>query len=222
MRTLLPDVRTVVVIDVLRFTTAVDAAVAAGCTVFPYRWKDASAAAYADSVGAVLAEPGAERGPSLSPVSMSSQPAGISIVLPSPNGATCVAEAAQTGCVVVAACLRNAAAVADSLASAPRPIAVVAAGEQRPDGSLRPAIEDHLGAGAVLAGLSAGHSPEAEAAAALWRSVGADAARLLADCYSGRELAERGFGADVAYAAATDVSGLAPRLIDGAFRPPPS
>lgn len=35
----------VVTVDVLRFTTAVDVAVSRGATVFPYRWKDASAGA---------------------------------------------------------------------------------------------------------------------------------------------------------------------------------
>ncbi len=45
-----------VVVDVLRFTTAVEAAVSRGVTVYPYRWRDATAAAFADSVQAVLAD----------------------------------------------------------------------------------------------------------------------------------------------------------------------
>jgi 2-phosphosulfolactate phosphatase len=59
LRTLLPELATVVIVDVLRFTTAVESAVTAGCTVFPYRWQDPSAAAFAAAKGAVLtyAEP---------------------------------------------------------------------------------------------------------------------------------------------------------------------
>lgn len=218
LRALLPELATVVIVDVLRFTTAVESAVTAGCTVFPYRWRDSSAAAFAVEAGAVLADPTADHGPSLSPVAMSTQAEGASIVLPSPNGATCAAEAADSGCVVVAGCLRNAAAVAETLATAPRPIGVIAAGELRDDGSLRPAIEDHLGAGAILAGLAGDHSPEAETAAAMWRALGQDAHRLLTDCYSGRSLARRGFSRDVTWAGAVDVSTTVPQLIDRRFQ----
>ena len=42
-----PRVAVVVVVDVLRFTTAVDAAVALGAHVHPYRWRDDGAAAFA-------------------------------------------------------------------------------------------------------------------------------------------------------------------------------
>jgi 2-phosphosulfolactate phosphatase len=221
LRTLLPELATVVIVDVLRFTTAVESAVTAGCTVFPYRWQDPSAAAFAAAKGAVLADSSDRAGPSLSPVAMSAQPQGSSIVLPSPNGGSCAAEAAETGRLVVAGCLRNAAAVADALAAAPRPIGVIAAGETRDDGSLRPAIEDHLGAGAILALLAGERSPEAETAAAMWRAIGDDANRLLADCYSGRSLAQRGCGPDVTWAGAVNVSTALPQLIDGRFQASP-
>lgn len=60
----------VVIVDVLRFTTAVDAAVSRGASVFPYRWRDDSAVAFAEQVGATLAGSGDASGPSLSPVAM--------------------------------------------------------------------------------------------------------------------------------------------------------
>ena len=101
----------VVVVDVLRFTTAVDAAVSRGIAVHPYRWRDDGAARLAASVGAVLAD-GSPGAPSLSPGSLLDLPMGSAVVLPSPNGSTCAALAAERGATVVAACLRNSAAVA--------------------------------------------------------------------------------------------------------------
>ncbi len=46
-----------VVIDVLSFTTCVSVAADAGITVHPFRWKDESAAARAEQLGATLAVP---------------------------------------------------------------------------------------------------------------------------------------------------------------------
>jgi 2-phosphosulfolactate phosphatase len=71
-------------------------------------------------------------------------------VLPIPNGSAIAT--ALGGKPVVAACLRNAAAVAGRLTAegfgtAQRPIVVIAAGEQWPDGPLRPAVEDLLAPG---------------------------------------------------------------------------
>lgn len=88
------------------------------------------------------------------------------LVLPSPNGS---AIASATAGTVVAACLRNATAVARwlgfRLADSGTAVTVIAAGERWPDGSLRPALEDLLGAGALLSALCAGTgisaSPEA-------------------------------------------------------------
>src|SRR5262249_34586768 len=48
----------IIIIDVLSFSTSVDVAVAQGAMVFPYRWRDDTALAYATSVGATLADPG--------------------------------------------------------------------------------------------------------------------------------------------------------------------
>lgn len=82
--------------------------------------------------------------------------------------------AAWGGGVVVAACLRNARAVAAWLSERSGaddgPVTVIAAGERWPDGSLRPA-QDLLGAGAVVAALAQRRgvrvSPEAAAAGAV-------------------------------------------------------
>jgi 2-phosphosulfolactate phosphatase len=203
---------------VLRFTTAVETACSHGLTVYPYRWKDATAAEFAASKGAVLAD-GQDGRPSLSPLSLAELGPGSNVVLPSPNGATCALVAAEYGVTVVAACLRNATAVARNLAAREGPIAVIACGEVwRPEGSIRPSFEDLLGAGAVLAAAYGVKSPEAAAAAAVYEDMRVMLPSALEASASGRELKQMGRGDDIAWCAATSVSVTVPMLTDGAFR----
>jgi 2-phosphosulfolactate phosphatase len=96
-------------------------------------------------------------------------------------------------------------------------VAVIPAGERWPDGSLRPAVEDLWGAGAVLDALGpADLSPEAEAAVAGFRAAGLPDA--LAACSSGRELVAGGFAEDVDVASRVDASAVVPVLVGDAFR----
>jgi 2-phosphosulfolactate phosphatase len=209
--------RYVVIVDVLRFTTAVDAAVARGARVYPYRWKDASAASFAQDVGARLADGSDPAGPSLSPVAMTRVDHGDALVLPSPNGSTCATLASERGATVIAACLRNARSVAAWLNANTREVAVIACGERWPDGGLRPALEDHLGAGAVLAHLKGHLSREAEAAVRLWEGMEQAAADAIRECVSGQELQACDRGDDLEFAVALHVSATVPLLSDGAF-----
>jgi 2-phosphosulfolactate phosphatase len=213
-----------VVVDVLSFTTSVSVAADRGIEVHPYRWKDRGAEEYAAERGAVLAgrrgDPG---GVSLSPASILAARDVHRLVLPSPNGSTLAARLAEGGFPVVAAALRNRRAVARWTAARTGrrgPVAVLAAGERWPDGSLRPAVEDLWGAGAVVAALLdlgiEDVSPEAAAAAAAFRALDDVAAGLVA-CTSGRELVARGFPEDVRLAAEVDVSDRVPVLVEGAF-----
>ncbi|MHC5264340.1 2-phosphosulfolactate phosphatase [Streptomyces sp. UC4497] len=217
----------VVVVDVLSFTTSVTVAVEAGTRVFPYRWRDESAVRYADELGARLAV-GRRRATaaapwSLSPAALRRAPFASRLVLPSPNGSTIAAAAGDSP--VVAGSLRNAAAVGQWLVdrdygTKDRPVAVIAAGERWPDGSLRPALEDLLGAGAVIAALrhhrQAPLSPEAVAAAAAFAGAG-DVAAAVTSSASGRELIEGGYPEDVAVATELESSAVVPVLADGAF-----
>jgi 2-phosphosulfolactate phosphatase len=207
-----------VIVDVLRFSTAVEAATARGVAVYPARWRDEGAAALAAATGAVLADGRDPAGPSLSPASLRALAQGSAVVLPSPNGATCALLAAGVGAQVVAGCLRNAAAVAAWVDRAAGPVTVLACGERWPDGSLRPALEDLLGAGAILAALPGERSPEAQAAVAAFRDAEPRLAQVLARCASGRELTVTGRGADVDHAGQLNVSTTVPVLGHGAFR----
>ncbi|WP_116950241.1 2-phosphosulfolactate phosphatase [Jiangella endophytica] len=226
---LAPHVACLVVVDVLSFTTAVSVAADAGTTVFPYAWRDESAAAYADAVGARLAVGRKEASPrspwSLSPAALRAAPVTPRLVLPSPNGSAIAAAAGDDPAVtVVAGCLRNAAAVgrwltAAGYGTADRPVGVIPAGERWPDGTLRPALEDLLGAGAIVAALGAAHlSPEAIAARAA-ADAAPDLAATLRDCASGRELIAYGYPGDVAIAAERDAADVVPVLTGGGFSP---
>jgi len=207
-----------VVVDVLRFTTAVEAAVTRGVAVYPYRWRDATASAFADSVQALLADGRDPAGPSLSPSSMDALATGASLVLPSPNGSTCAILASEAGAQVVAGCLRNAAAVGAWADKADGPVTVIACGEKWPDGSLRPSLEDLLGAGAILAAMMGDPSPEARAAIAAFHDAADRLPEVLFQCASGRELSEKGWQGDIGYAARLNVSTTVPVLTNGAFR----
>ena len=144
------DADVAVVVDVLSFTTTLSVAADAGIAVLPYRWADATAAAFAAEHDAVLAVPRSAAGTdqiSLSPASVRrADPAPDRLVLPSPNGSTITHRLVGEVPVVVGACLRNATAVAAWITRTHRPgsttVAVVSAGERWPDGSLRPAVED--------------------------------------------------------------------------------
>lgn len=220
-----------VIVDVLSFTTTVSVAVERGIAVYPFQWRDTRAQRYAGEIDAVLAVSRLERrsvdlapGVSLSPVSMA-EAAGIErVVLPSPNGSAVASGLADADTWVVAAALRNATAVgtwiADQLPTNGT-VSIIASGERWPDGSLRPAIEDLWGAGAVITVLAAhgiqDRSPEARMAAVAFDSArGTLRADLLA-CSSGRELVEQGFRGDVDIAADFDRSRAVPVLRDGAF-----
>ncbi|HEX7744957.1 MAG TPA: 2-phosphosulfolactate phosphatase [Micromonosporaceae bacterium] len=218
-----------VVVDVLSFTTAVEVAVGRGMRVHPFPW-DAQAADYAMRVGAVTA---VSRGAmtrdqpwSLSPAALLAAPAVPDLVLPSPNGSAICAAASATGLPVVAACLRNAAAagrwlLAQGYGTRQAPIGVIASGERWPDGTLRPCVEDQLGAAAVLDALSgadAGLSVEAAVVLAALASV-RDVRAAVLGCVSARELSGRGFSHDVEIATQLAVSEVVPVLRNGVFAP---
>lgn len=208
----------VIIVDVISFSTTVDIAVSRGAWVYPFGWKDGRSVDFARKVGAVLANASRTdpQGLSLAPRSMLSLEPGARIVLPSPNGS---ALSLETGTVpTFAGCLRNASAVARAAVELGRRITVIPAGERWPDGSLRPALEDWLGAGAILHALPGRRSTEAEAAVAAFLRFRGELPQVLGSVGSGVEAAEPGGSEDVLLAADLDASRSAPRLVEGAYR----
>jgi 2-phosphosulfolactate phosphatase len=207
----------VIVIDVFSFTTCVDVAVSRGAAILPYPWDDPSAAAFASAQAAELAGKRRQARYSLAPESYLEAPADLRCVLPSPNGAHVTLAAARTGAAILAGCLRNARAVAAAAQQIGRTFNVIPAGERWPDGSLRPALEDWLGAGAILRWLPGSRSPEAEAAVALFERHREHLVATLDQCGSGREMHARGHERDKHIAGDLDVSATVPRFDGVAF-----
>ncbi|WP_442544582.1 2-phosphosulfolactate phosphatase [Arthrobacter sp. KN11-1C] len=225
-----------VVVDVLSFTTCVSVAVDRGAVVFPYPWKDAGAEDFAAHHDAQLAGPRGGGGLSLSPSSLRDARTLNRVVLPSPNGSSIAYGLARDIPLVAAVSLRNAAATVEWVAAELSPdavVAVIAAGELWPGGSLRPAVEDQIGAGAFIAGLAAagrggftpedgreGFAPEAVAAMAVFNSAEPKLHDALRDCSSGRELIGAGYADDVEIAAELDAGTAVALLRNGAFQRP--
>ena len=196
--------------------------------VLPYRWRDASATAYAAERGATLAAGRFEGGPgSCQPVAGGDERAVVGrdqLVLPSPNGSTISAALADADLTVVAACLRNRArspagsrrdsrrvrssrwsrpASAGPTAACGRPLRICGV----PDAVIA-ALLDPDG------GLSPEAAPRVRSPIGAARPTLADAPR---GCASGQELIAAGFGDDVEVAGRVDVSDVVPVLADGAF-----
>lgn len=221
-----------VVVDTLSFSSAVVTALHHGAAIFPCHERE-DVAEVARRLGA---EPGGWQGDgatgsrfTLSPAAYVGVAAGTRVAVRSPNGASCC----RTGRgAVLVGCLLNASAVARAanVLAGKGAVTVVACGERwqtrGEDGALRVALEDLIGAGAIIAALPGERSPEARAAAAVFQDARADMAALIADCGSGRELIARGRAADVAHAAQLDRYDTVPLLDETgwlrAWRPEPS
>lgn len=209
----------VVIVDVLSFSTTTTVAVARGAEILPCEWSDERAAALAKVHNAQLASRRGQGRFSLAPGSMKKIVKGTRLVLPSPNGST-LARAAEDldAAAVVVGCLRNAGAVASWAAKQRRDISVIASGERWDDGTIRFAIEDWLGAGAIISRLAGNRSAEAESAAASFERLRHSIHRTLAECPSGRELIEAGYPDDIDIASEVDADHVIPQLQGNAFK----
>lgn len=220
IETLRGEVPVLVIVDVLSFSTAVDVGVSRGASISPFPPGDAGAiraAAKRLGVQAASLKRSSEGRFSLSPASLEALRPGDRLLLPSPNGSrlSLVGEGAH----VLTGCLRNAEAVAAKALELANggDVAVIPAGERWPDDSLRPAIEDLIGAGAVIEALGMRVTAEAEVARDVFRAGRQRAAEMIRASVSGQDLIGRGFSQDVEIALAIGVSRCAPLLREGAY-----
>ena len=90
-------------------------------------------------------------------------------------------------------------------------------------GGIRFALEDLLGAGAIMVALpNLSSSPEAKAARAAFLGAKSQLLTRLLTCGSGIELIDKGTEADVHYAAQLNSLTVAPRLTNGIFSNTPT
>jgi len=207
----------IIIVDILSFSTCVDIVTNNFASVIPYKWKDETAVEFAKGKNAILADPKRQHSTSysLSPTSLLNVKRQEKIVLPSPNGSTLSLATRDT--LTLCGCLRNAKVVAEYAMKAGKKIALVPAGEQWPDGSLRPCFEDLIGAGAIIYYLNGALSPESSTALSAFNAFKEDLTEGLLKCSSGKELTERGFQNDVILAAEFNCSRSAPILKNGEY-----
>lgn len=221
----------VVIVDTLRFSTAVTTAVAHGFTIYPVADQQ-QGEALAASVGAEMSgKPGRARY-TISPHSYTRAQPGDNhqVVLYSPNGATCAALAGDSDTVYIG-CFLNARAVGrlllDTAREEGRDVTVVAAGEQRAiDTGQRIvyekeaaypvfAIEDYLASGAIISHTELPKSSEADMCAMTFHTAREKIEDLLLGSFSGRYLIENGLGDDIAHAVQHDIYEVVPVLQKG-------
>lgn len=213
----------VVIVDTLSFSTTAVTAVQHGGIIYPCATQE-QAARVAQQVGGELAvmrkEVPARGRFSLSPRTYLTLEPGSKVAIASPNGATCCGYGAQAPALLVGT-LINARAVAAALSQLLERepdlnATVIACGERRhtptEDGTLRFAIEDYLGAGAILAYLNHDMAPEASVCRGAFLQASDSIETLLWNCASGRELRAIGFAEDVRHAARLNVYETVPIL----------
>lgn len=128
--------------------------------------------------------------------------------------------AAETGCGVIAGCLRNRAAVAAAAVHLGAAITVIASGERWPDGSMPPAYEDLIGAGAIIDAMAESNarlSPEAASARAAFLDAQDELDDRMSGVPSAVEPIQLGFEDDVKLACCHGVSSTVPVLRGRAY-----
>ncbi|WP_310621514.1 2-phosphosulfolactate phosphatase [Flexibacterium corallicola] len=209
-----------IIVDTLCFSTSVTVALSRGALVLPFALNQRDRAEQeAKTRGAILARKRSERTYSLSPHSLLELPEGAKLVLPSPNGSHIAARANETSTILLG-CLRNARAVSNYVREhyQGKAVTLIAAGERWPDGSLRPALEDLLGCGAILSRLEGDFSSEATLASHAFRSARINLSTLISTSISGRELIEHDFQEDVRISLELNESEHIPILKEGWFK----
>ncbi len=220
----------VIIIDVLSFSSTVVTAIQYGADIYPYPPPiNEQAKAYAQTIDAEIVWGRAESlkygGHSLSPVSFTAADRDKRFVMCSLNGAACTWIAADAGTLLIG-CTLNASAVAKAAnqlsATSGCDITVVPCGEKWSDAmenenTLRPGIEDYLGAGMILSHLTGTRSPEAEVCMGAYEHAKEKIQQLIWDSASGRELRERGYEQDVIHCSQLDHMNIVPVLRDNKF-----
>jgi len=221
----------VVIVDALRFSTAVTTAIAHGFIIYPVA-DQAEGKSLAASIGAEMSgRPGKDKY-TISPHSyLKALPEdNRQVVLYSPNGAACTALAGADDIVYIG-CFLNARAVGKLLTKTAhekrRNVTVVAAGEQRAiDTGERIvydkeaaypvfAIEDYLAGGAIMSHTELEKNTEARLCQLTYECARDQIEDLLFGSFSGRYLVENDLAEDITHAARIDLYDVVPVMHHG-------
>lgn len=212
-----------IIVDVLSFSSTVVTGLNYGAIIYPYP-PHLNGKAYAQSLGALYilgrAEAARLDAPTLSPVTFNHSHDRQKYVLSSLNGAFCTWIASHIPALFIGSLL-NASVVASAAsqisASLKANITVVPCGEvwngvKEFEDSLRPAMEDYLGAGAILSRIEGKQSAEVQVCIGAFQHSKSTLSRLIWDCTSGIELRERGFEKDVKHCSRLNIYQTVPIL----------
>jgi 2-phosphosulfolactate phosphatase len=214
-----------VVVDTLRFSTAAATAVHHGGFIYPCAPDETLYNALAQRISGEVALFRAANAPppsrfTLSPRSFLGIEPGTRVVLPSPNGAACCQVGSRAPALFVGA-LVNAQAVAAAIShlltrASQLNVTVLACGERwrapAEEGVLRFAVEDYLGAGAILSAVPFPQTTDAHVCVATFHALRDQLEAVLWGCESGQQLRGKGLEADVRHAAQLNVYDTAPAL----------
>ncbi|MEW6509343.1 MAG: 2-phosphosulfolactate phosphatase [Bacteroidota bacterium] len=213
--------KTVVVIDVLRASTSIIAALSSGAKeIIPVDTVESAVKISGNLFGDVILLGGERNGRMIEGFHLGNSPAeytedrvrGKSIIFSSTNGSQALVKARYARELFVCAFV-NVSAVADALRAAPRDFTVVCAGNS---GVL--SMEDSVCAGMLVARVAdellsdADLSDGAQAARALFKTYGRGILKMLRASDHGRYLQEIGFGDDLKICAGTDTIPVLPQL----------
>lgn len=217
----------VVIVDVLSFSTTVAYAVKQGAFIYPLALGDDPT----DLIKKYIAEAAVPRMDvpdkgrfSLSPLTYMGIEKNTRVVLPALNGGTCCKLAQGNSNTILIGALVNAQSIGRHIMSllnksnVVKTITVVACGERfkrlNSDGGIRFAIEDYLGAGAILSWLNSNKTPEAEVCEEALKHNQVNLERVIWDCESSGELREIGFGDDVKLASQLNAFEVVPVMVN--------
>lgn len=207
----------VVIVDTLRFSSAVVTAIGNGFTIYPIS-DQKKGAKLAASIGAEMSGKPGKAKYSISPLSYLNTvgPDIKKVVLYSPNGAAC-AELVREQVIAYIGCLLNAKAVGDEVTTTARKlkqnVTIIAAGEQQAiDTGERIvyvkkkarrvfAVEDYLGCGAIISYMPLLKSTEAEVCELTFKELRNKIEELLLESFSGKYLVQNNLEHDVKHAA---------------------
>ncbi len=223
----------IVIVDTLRFSSAVTTAIENGFTIYPISDRE-KGKELAKSIGAEMSGRSEIARYSLSPKSFlnPAEKDNKKVVLYSANGAVC-ASLIKEGNITYIGCFLNAKAVAEQVEKISKAknydVTIIAAGEKR---SIEKGetieyledkigfrkvfdVEDYLGCGAIISYINLSKTPEAKVCESAFKSSENELKQLLLESFSGRHLVQTKRKEDVEWSVQLNYYNVVPIIYKG-------